>query len=895
MIRNQTANCSVRSTISRARLLASVLGASVLTIAAAEPAFGNDDAGVGALDEIVVTGSIVSAQGASIEAKRAADNLIDIAVADTVGRFPDQNSAAALSRLPSVAVQRDQGQERYIQVRGAPNRWTSVSIDGIPVIGVDEGGVTRAFRFDAIPAVMLSAMAINKSLTPDLQSEAIVASVDLRTYSPLSSQGFRLQGDIGYGLMELGKGEQRQGSLRASWSNERIGFVVGGSHYRRDQVTDNREVGLYDDPSSPTDLTFGPTELDIRNYRLIRENNGLFAGLEFKPTDTTRLFAKAIYSEFKDDEQRDQYEFRLDRAASGTRNLSGGDLVRVPVRGSFNLGEYRTRYYINTVGGEYEDDGWKASLNFNYTKTENTTYLPLVQASTTGNASPSLNYDFSNPNFPIVKLFQTLPGATAGTFVRGPALSNFDQTTLANVTTSPAIIIPALQDTFTDSYTVRADISREMEQFTLTGGVLYADREIDGFTFATSNIINLATGLAGSGLSFNPASYLTNKPWDTGFPLGVTFNYVDNKRMRQDVLAIIDTLTRNGTFNPDNNVPRANRYALTEKLLAGYAMGKMAFDGGQVIAGVRVEQFKIGNTGVARLGNGTFVDLAAPQSYTDVFPSINARFDLRDDLVVRIGGQRGIARPSFGEIRVGSGINDTASPGTISGGNPALKPEYTWGVDGSLEYYLEGNGILSAAVFHRWVDNVLYGNTQPVGSDVFDSNGIDRSNYQLTATFNGLSGKLYGIEFNYQQQFVFLPAPWDGFGFQGNLTLIDGTFDTVQREGIGFPGTSKTIANASLYYEKHGLSARVSYQYRGDWLETLSIGTGGSTDGDEFRKGYSNLDVSLRYQINDNFTLFADLANLTNAKYIAFEGTPDKPTEVEQIGRRYMFGVRFGL
>jgi outer membrane receptor for ferrienterochelin and colicin len=90
--------------------------------------------------EIVVTGSIVAAQEASIEAKRNAVNLSDVAAADAVGRFPDQNSAAALSRLPAVAVQRDQGQERYIQVRGAPNRWTSVSIDGIPLIGVDEGG-----------------------------------------------------------------------------------------------------------------------------------------------------------------------------------------------------------------------------------------------------------------------------------------------------------------------------------------------------------------------------------------------------------------------------------------------------------------------------------------------------------------------------------------------------------------------------------------------------------------------------------------------------------------------------------------------------------------------------------------------------------------------------------
>ncbi|MCG2840897.1 TonB-dependent receptor plug domain-containing protein [Sandaracinobacter sp. RS1-74] len=233
-------------------------------------------------EDIVVTGSILAAQAASVREKRDAPNLVDVAAADAVGRFPDQNSAAALSRLPSVAVQRDQGQERYIQVRGAPNRWTSVSIDGIPMVGVDEGGTTRAFRFDAVPAVLLSSMAINKSLTPDLPSEAIVANIDLRTYSPLAQDGFHLQGDLGYGFMDLGGKEQRQGSIRASWSNGTVGIVVGGSHYRRKQLTDNREVGLYD--------ADGPTEFDVRQYKVERENNGLFAAIEYAPRDEMRFF-----------------------------------------------------------------------------------------------------------------------------------------------------------------------------------------------------------------------------------------------------------------------------------------------------------------------------------------------------------------------------------------------------------------------------------------------------------------------------------------------------------------------------------------------------------------------------------------------------------------------------
>lgn len=129
-------------------------------------------------EAIVVSGSIFEAQRLSIAQKRAADNLVDIAAADAVGRFPDQNVAVALAfghRLARV------GARALIQVRGMPNGLTSVSIDNVPMIGVDESGATRAYRFEVIPALLLSGLAINKSLTSNLQAEATVAKIDLGT------------------------------------------------------------------------------------------------------------------------------------------------------------------------------------------------------------------------------------------------------------------------------------------------------------------------------------------------------------------------------------------------------------------------------------------------------------------------------------------------------------------------------------------------------------------------------------------------------------------------------------------------------------------------------------------------------------------------------------------
>jgi len=104
---------------------------------------------------------------------------------------------------------------------------------------------------------------------------------------------------------------------------------------------------------------------------------------------------------------------------------------------------------------------------------------------------------------------------------------------------------------------------------------------------------------------------------------------------------------------------------------------------------------------------------------------------------------------------------------------------------------------------------------------------IDRSGYDLVGTLNGSNGKLYGVELAYLQQFDFLPGALSGFGFQGNVAFIGGSFDTLNRIGADFPGTSDRIVNASLFYEKYGLSARVSYQYRTDWVDTLGgLGVG---------------------------------------------------------------------
>ena len=860
----------------RFRLTTSVaaLGIAMISVPAAAQTAPTADESDG--ETITVYAPIRDAQALAVEEQRNADNLVAIVAADSIGRFPDQNSAAALARLPAVAVQRDQGQERYIQVRGAPNRWTSVSFDGVPVIGVDEGGATRAFRFDAVPSVILSSIAVNKSLTPDIPAEAIVAQIDMRTFSAFDAKGFALSGDLGYGWMELGGGEQRQGSLRASWSNDTWGVMLAGSHYRRDQITDNREFAY--------DANDVVSTMDFRNYLLTRENNGASAGVEFRPADGQTLFLKGVWSEFRDHELRNQYVFNLAGAqAGGVRGNDAGDLVAVPVRGSLSDGRYFNSNLILTGGGGHElPDDWKLDWRANYTRILNTTDLPLILQNQQFNRTfrPSLTYTRDDVDFPIVQLFTTVPGVTAGTYARGSGTRALDQGAF-----DLNVALPLESRIEADSWTAKADLDGRFGDMPVRFGLQYDKRDISGNVLATSTQV-VVPGLPAAG-------YVTTRPWRTNFPSGMQFFYVDNARLRGDLESALAQLEAAGRYNPDNNIRPIDRYEIDEKLFAAYARATWELASGQIVFGARLENFRQTSSGVVQVG-AVYEPLDVSSDRWDLFPSVNAKFDLSDDIVARASVQRGVARPSFGQIRVGAAINDTSIPGTVTGGNPYLKPEYTWGADVSLEYYLPGDGLVSVSGFYRRVENVLYDSRVKVGDDRYDIDGIDRSGYDFISTLNGDKGKLYGVELAYLQQWTFLPGPLDGFGFQGNIAFIGGSFDTPDRKGAAFPGTSDTVVNASLFYEKFGVSTRLSYQWRSDWVDTLG-GLGVGSAGDEKRAGYGNLDLAVRVQVSETIGLFFDANNLTDEIYVAYQGERVRPTEVEQIGRRFMGGVRFNF
>jgi TonB-dependent receptor len=823
------------------------------------------------LDAVVVSAPIVSSQLQSIELKREAVGVVDAIASDAIGDFPDQTAAGALSRLPAVAVQRDQGQERYIQVRGAPSRWTAVAFDDINVVGADE----RIFRFDSVPAGLIDVVTVNKTLTPAMPAEALAGRVNIETVSPMSKRSFSGQVGLGYGPMDLGDGKQRQGDARLSWSNETFGVLIGGSTYRRDQLTDNREFD-YDEHGVPT-------MFDFRSYQLERETNSGMLKLEWRPAEGHSLSLSSLYTEFKDHEYRNQYIFDLGGAIGGEAGIDSGSLVGVPVNAMLQDGNYANSVWTTTLSGDHALDIWTLGWGVNFTRTEGTTELPLVrQIQTSPTQFVSLDYDRRNRNLPVLDLYRT--GRDGAGFSRGEQLPELDQTGFGM-----DLLIPIDTRTEAEAVTFKFDASRDLavaDGARLSVGAQFDRREAEGNTFGSSAVVPVSAYAAALGLSWDIDPFVTGAPWDSKFPRGFGVRYVDNAGVRRMLEQTLAQLRAAGLYDPADAIDPASSFALDEDVQAAYAQLEVERGAHTFLAGVRIERTSLESRGNLVAPEGTRTPVTIEDDLTDVLPSLHWNIDLTDELKLRNALVTGLARPGFADLRASVSVNDT--DGVIAGGNPELEPERAWGYDGSLEWYFDEASLLALNVFYRDVSEVLFSSTSVVGDSRYDSDGIVRGGYDYVTTLNGGDGRLAGMELSYQQPFKFLPGWMDGFGAQVNLALVDGEFEAADGSKQDFKGTSKQVFNASLYYEKHGLSARLAYQWRDKWLDDVSLDGGANTYWDATEQ----LDLSVRYAVNESLSLFFDANNLTDEQGLRYQGDKSRPLEVEGFGRRYMAGAR---
>ncbi|WKL56067.1 TonB-dependent receptor plug domain-containing protein [Asticcacaulis sp. ZE23SCel15] len=525
----------------------------------------------------------------SIQAQRNATNVVNVIASDTIGRFPDQTAAAALSRLPGVAVQRDQGQERYVQVRGAPARWSSVAFNGVAILGAED----RVFRFDSVPSALIGQLNLNKTLDASMPAESLAGYIDIKTYSALANPGFHGQADLGSGFVDLGDGPQTQYSGRVSWANDKFGVVLAGSHFAFEQQTDNAEP-RYD--------ATGVSQLRTAKYVIQRETNSLSAALEYAPAAGHKLSFTTLYNEFIDDEERNQYTFYFN-GGTGTRNFQTANLTGVEVRGLFNKGGQETSVLYNVAHGEHNLNGWILDWDIGHHKSVLESGSPLIEQFQSAGQRPGVSYVLGEGNIPTLTLFN--PVAQGGG----------QRTSLDQMAFSQERITWSGSKRETTDKIVHADVFREWTNFgaaaRFKAGIHFNDRkftDVGSYANVTpaggTGIFDARVVSAALGVEWNPNSFVQLRPVDEDFSRGFTFNYIDNAAMRARSEALINAARAANASGANYAVPQlspSQRAEIKEKMTSAYAMNTWQWQTQMLQIGLRAEKVETTSTGTATI------------------------------------------------------------------------------------------------------------------------------------------------------------------------------------------------------------------------------------------------------------------------------------------------------
>lgn len=584
----------------------------------------------------------------SISRQRAADGVESVLTRDGIGQFPDQNVAESLRRLPGVNILNDQGEGRFVSVRGLDPELNAASVNGVRLPAPESD--VRSVALDVISSDLIESIEVKKSLTPDMDADTIGASIEINTTSAFDRRKnlFKVSAEGSYN--DLTDTLSPKGSVDfAARLGENVGVAGGVSYYRRKFATDNMEVDGWDEDGG---IVYADT-VEYRDYDVTRERISASLGFDFRVGDTTKLYVRGLYSQFDDQEYRRRLTFEMDEApSSGTARSAtflsddGEISVQRDLKDRFESQKIRSF----SAGGETVTGPWKITYSGSYAKSterENGSIDPVVfEQKFEDPGQLGVVFDYGKANYTGYHI-------TAGQAdFLDPAGYEFDK-----------VERTTLSDSRDREWALRADVSRA---FAMAGGE---------FTLQ-----------AGAKARWRKKSYNGQFDIYDGYDGDLTLADVLG---RQDYgLASIDPVPARGTFRPifrdklngferdpiDTATASAESdYRVDEDVTAAYLLGRWDSATLRIVGGVRMERTRNAITGnIVTIvpeeedddGNVTQEEavLVQPQSfrrgYTDWLPSLTIRYEPVRNLVLRAAGYRNLVRPKLSRLAPRAVIED---------------------------------------------------------------------------------------------------------------------------------------------------------------------------------------------------------------------------------------------
>jgi iron complex outermembrane recepter protein len=905
--------------------------------------------------EIVVTGFRRSLN-AALNVKRNATAAVDVIVAEDIAKFPDQNLAESLQRIPGISIQREGGEGRTITVRGLGAQFTRVRLNGLETVATSTEGASanrdRAFDFNVFASELFNSIVVHKTAEASLDEGSLGAVVDLNTGNPLAgAQGFTFvasaqasyndlskdagprlaglvswkspDGDFGVAIsaayqenktLELGNNTVR-------WQQARFDSVAGVPCFvtSATNATPRPNSGGVYRPSAQCDavtLAFHPRIPRYSEVGHDRERLGVTGSVQWSPTEATKVSVDGLFSRFKEDREEKHGEvlFRNNERAIDVVNFEIDPDTNNLVRGTFNDVYVRTEHYLRRsktdfyqLGASWDQDvsdSVRFTLLGGFSKSD--ADIPIETSLMFDDRdAQGYSYDYTNSRSPILSF---------GTSVTDPA--NFQ---LAEIRDRPSNVTNKFR-----TLSLRGEWDAA-EGFQLAGGAVYRRFAFDtegsirdtlvcpraGPDVVLGTIACTGTSIGANAVYGFPVNSTLGELWRlgrAGQPRGNTNEFLIPN------LAAGTEFTRlySRTAAPDVG----NIRGVVEKVTGGYletrAKGDLFGLRYAADAGIRYVKTDQSSRGIV---NG-IQEVTVERSYEDWLPALNLAFYPTEQVIVRGAIAKVITRPSLGNLTPGGSVDSFNF--RVSFGNPFLEPFRATAYDLALEWYFAPQSIASVALFKKDVSSFPISVTR---TGTFASTGLPLSvltpgspaaqnpeaPFVISTIENGTGASLKGVEIQLQAPFRFLPGFLKNFGGIANATFVDSDATYELRGPATNPSTltltsvtrqatlfglSKRAFNGTLYYEDTKFSARASVSYRSKFIE------GGSATGNIF-EGFNstiNLDASVRYRLTEQLELSLEGINLTDDYRDRFTDIDaNRNYEYNHFGRTILVGARFKL
>jgi len=837
-------------------------------------------------DDIVVTAirrSLETAQAI----KQNSDEIVDSIVAEDIGKLPDVTASESLARITGVQVSRNAGVAQGVTVRGLGDLTTTYN--GREVFTA-EG---RYVQLQDFPSNGIARLDVYKSASANLLEPGLAGLIDVRSRKPLDFKGSRVAGAIvglhWYQSQRLGFEANLLASTRWNTGIGEMGFLIEGS-YADTKFTDSaRNVSqtILNRTTVPghvgTALRY-PSFVNTDYNTGTRFRPNAAASFQWRPSSTLEFYLDGLFQGYRGKNEPRNFQVNSGDLAtlSNVEMLEGTNLISsmdaaaggLPT-GVQQVNDQWTDTYQAGGGFIWNNGNLKITGDVAFTDSTFTNHNYIFNYTLT--TAPARHFEFD--------VDQGVGGGTV------TLLNNFD---LFN----PGIyrwtnIVEAGNRGHGRSVQGRLDVDYKLDSFGITNlqaGIRYSTRDADSYVYNRTD-----TAPAGRLFTLLPLEYETA---DRGFRNDDATSLVTwLSPTRDSLVANIDAL-RTATGQPTGRPSWGDPvYTGNEKTYSGYVQAKYEFDIGVPIDGLigvratRTEDTINGFARTASTGGTVVTPVTRVNNYNDFLPNVSARFRFLPELQMRLAFTKTRTRPGFGQLNPSLTIgaappictldptNPDSGPGSpdcirgASGGNPDLKPIESSNYDASLEYYFSRSGSITVGIFRKDLNGFINNFTTDIEDAEFGRLRINRPE-------NGGKGQINGIEAGARTFFraPFLPDWLSNFGALVNYTYLDHGTELAPSLAATLPGMQRIagisdhIFNVSGFYENRGFSARLSYNYRSDFVsgygQVVDPALGAGVLGPTLpvtEDGRGTLDFAATVSPIENITLSFNATNMLGA------------------------------